>query len=125
MFLTEEVIRNISEEEIQFLAAQKYNEGKTLKQFYEDWARIGYIRKLLGRRRKCVTSFNPRLFLNHIVILNNIFGPKLTSVILFCKTQEDDWPVVKSALLVLAYMTLEEMPNTDPDVEAWKEFKYQ
>jgi len=55
MFLTEEVIRNISEEEIQFLAAQKYNEGKTLKQFYEDWARIGYIRKLLGRRRKCVT----------------------------------------------------------------------
>lgn len=54
------------------------------KEFYEDLKHIKYIKKLFTRYDK-TGILQERLVLNHIIILNNIFGPKHSVRILFLK----------------------------------------
>lgn len=66
--------------------AQNYD-GKhcsSLDEFYEDLKRIKYIKKLITRY-KITGELKERLILNHIIILNNVFGPAVTCRILFFK----------------------------------------
>lgn len=52
--------------------------------FYNDLKRIGYIKKLLTRYVE-YNDLKERLILNHIIVLNNVFGPLATCRILFFK----------------------------------------
>lgn len=56
-------------------------------EFYEDLRRIRYIKKLITRY---ITTgeLKERLILNHIIILNNVFGPKITVRILYFKLKK-------------------------------------
>ena len=47
----------------------------TMEDFAEDIERIKYIKRLLNKFEK-KDSLKERLVLNHIIILNNVFGPK-------------------------------------------------
>jgi hypothetical protein len=42
-----------------------------------------------------------RLILNHIILLNNVFGPEATARILFFKIDERDYSILKTFLLFL------------------------
>lgn len=55
-----------------------------VKEFFEDLRRIKYIKKLFTRYEK-TQELKERLILNHIIILNNLFGPYHTVRILFLK----------------------------------------
>lgn len=55
-----------------------------MKEFYEDVRRIKYIKKLFTRYEKR-GDLKERLILNHIIILNNVFGPEHLPRILFFK----------------------------------------
>lgn len=52
------------------------------KEFYSDIKRIDYLNKLFLKYQK-TGLLKERLILNHIIILNNVFGPTHTSRILF------------------------------------------
>jgi hypothetical protein len=68
-------------------------------EFYEDLRRIKYIKKLITRY--VVTGdLKERLILNHIIILNNVFGPIHLSRILFLK-MEKQLKYIKPFLIML------------------------
>lgn len=53
-------------------------------EFYEDLKRFKYIKRLLNRYTKN-GDLKERLILNHIIALNNVFGPHATVKMLFVK----------------------------------------
>jgi hypothetical protein len=68
-------------------------------EFYEDLRRIKYIKKLITRY--VVTGdLKERLILNHIIILNNVFGPFHLSRIFFLK-MEKQMKYIKPFLIML------------------------
>jgi hypothetical protein len=68
-------------------------------EFYDDLKRLKYIKRLLNRYIE-EGDLKERLILNHIIILNNVFGPHATVKMLFlkCKGLESQ---IKSFLLFL------------------------
>lgn len=69
------------------------------EEFYEDLRRIKYIKKLITRY-VITGELKERLILNHIIILNNVFGPTHTVRILFLK-MEKQLKYVKPFLVLL------------------------
>ena len=53
-------------------------------EFYDDVKRFKYIKRLLNRYIE-ENDLKERLILNHIIVLNNVFGPNATSRMLFLK----------------------------------------
>lgn len=53
-------------------------------EFYEDLKRFKYIKRLINRYTKN-GDLKERLILNHIIALNNVFGPHATVKMLFMK----------------------------------------
>lgn len=68
-------------------------------EFYDDLKRIKYIKRLINRYIE-EGDLKERLVLNHIIILNNVFGPVATVKMLFlkCKGLESQ---LKSFLIFL------------------------
>lgn len=112
--LTVDYLWNISQDHVNYIAARNYKEGATLEQFYEDLGRISYIQKMLSRKANSGT-LNIRLLLNHMITMGNIFGPKVTKLLLFKKLHHQYWPQIKTVLCFLAYMEFEEMPEVEID----------
>ena len=56
-----------------------------------------------------------RLLLNHIIVLNNVFGADACATLLIYKIQEDYWPVLKSFLLYLNILKENELTHIDKD----------
>ena len=69
------------------------------KDFYADLNRIKYIKKLLTRYEQS-NILKERLILNHIIVLNNVFGPEATARILYFKLKSQ-FHLVKPFLLLL------------------------
>lgn len=67
--------------------------------FHNDLKRIGYIKKLITRYIES-GDLKERLVLNHIIVLNNVFGPIATCRILFLKLS-DHIKYIKPFLLLL------------------------
>ena len=55
-------------------------------EFYEDLKRFKYIKRLINRYAKN-GDLKERLILNHIIALNNVFGPHATVKMLFVKLE--------------------------------------
>jgi hypothetical protein len=77
-----------------------------MSEFEGDIKRTKYLKRLF-RRYKVSKSLKERLILNHIILLNNVFGPEHTARILFYRIDERDYDILKTFLLYL---------NTMPDV---------
>ena len=75
---------------------------KNLDEFNEDIKRIKYIKKLLTRYIQ-TGDLKERLILNHLVILNNVFGPVPLCRILFLKIPKYS-KYVKPFLVLLSIM---------------------
>jgi len=77
-----------------------------MSEFEGDIKRTKYLKRLF-RRYKVSKSLKERLILNHIILLNNVFGPEHTARILFYRIDERDYDILKTFLLYL---------NTMPEV---------
>jgi hypothetical protein len=53
-------------------------------EFYDDLKRFKYIKRLFNRYVE-EGDLKERLILNHIIVLNNVFGPEATTKMLFLK----------------------------------------
>jgi hypothetical protein len=77
-----------------------------MSEFEGDIKRTKYLKRLF-RRYKVTKTIKERLILNHIILLNNVFGMDATARILFYKTDERDYDILKTFLSYL---------NIAPDV---------
>lgn len=94
--------------------AQHYNGNKyyTTEEFVEDLNRVKYIKKLITRYIES-DELKERLILNHIIVLNNCFGPEITCKILYLKLKKQ-MKYVKPFLILLNILP-EKIYNVDED----------
>jgi hypothetical protein len=74
-----------------------------MSEFEGDIKRTKYLKRLF-RRYKVSKSLKERLILNHIILLNNVFGPEPTARILFYRIDERDYDILKTFLCYLNIM---------------------
>lgn len=69
-------------------AAKHYDNPQCFdtEEFYEDLKRFKYIKRLLNRYMKR-GDLKERLILNHVIALNNLFGPSATVRMMFLKLE--------------------------------------
>lgn len=87
---------------------------KGMQEFNDDLTRIKYIKRLLNRYDKS-KDLKERLILNHIILLNNVFGNEACCRILFFKVCPSLHPYLKS---FLEYLDI--LPNTIPEIDLKK-----
>ena len=78
------------------------------KEFYDDMKKFKYIKRLL-RKYDDSGVLKERLLLNHIIVLNNLFGPEACVTLLLFKVQKEYWDTLKSFLLYLNIIREDEL----------------
>ena len=76
-----------------------------IQDIYDDLIRIKYIKRLLIIFKR-TGDLKERLLLNHIIILQNIFGAEVCTKILFYKIPKDLHSMLKSFLVYLDYISI-------------------
>ena len=84
------------------------------REFYDDMKRFKYIKRLL-RKHKDTGVLKERLLLNHIIVLNNMFGAEAWLTLLLFKIQREYWETLKSFLLFLNIIRDDELRNVKED----------
>ena len=84
------------------------------KEFEDDLKRFKYIKRLL-RKYYDTGVLKERLLLNHIIVLNNVFGPDACATLLVYKIQPEFWSALKSFLLFLNIIREEELTHIKAD----------
>jgi hypothetical protein len=98
------MLDNLTEDNFLIYAMKCYNAPHCiLSEFESDIKRTKYLKRLF-RRYKVTKILKERLILNHIILLNNVFGPVPTARILFYKTDERDYDILKTFLEYLDIM---------------------
>ena len=104
----------ITTENVMMFAIKHYDnpqcEGE--KEFHDDMKRFKYIKRLL-RKYKDRGILKERLLLNHIIILNNLFGPEACVTLLLFKIQQEYWGTLKSFLLYLNMIRNDELKEVE------------
>ena len=92
------------------------------KEFEDDLKRFKYIKRLL-RKYHDTGILKERLLLNHIIVLNNVFGPDACATLLLYKIQPDYWSALKTFLLFLNILKEDELNHIDIDENVDKVLK--
>ena len=100
--IVHEMIYNINDDNLVNYAMKHYNnpECKSIEEFQEDLTRTKYIKRLF-RKYKTSGELKERLILNHIIIFYNVFSIEAATNILFFKTEDEFWPLLKTFLVYL------------------------
>jgi len=99
------------------LFAQHHYDNPTLekeKEFYDDLKRFKYLKRLF-RKYKITGDIKIRLVINHIIILQNVFGVEASITLLLYKIDKGYWPILKSVLNYLQYLYPHELNNIKED----------
>jgi hypothetical protein len=95
---------DLNETNFMMYAAKCYTSPHCIMSEFEgDVKRTKYLKRLF-RRYKVTKSLKERLILNHIILLNNVFGPDPMARILFYKIDERDHDILKTFLTYLNLM---------------------
>ena len=118
----------ITSENVIMFAIKHYDnpqcEGE--KEFQDDLKRFKYIKRLL-RKYYDTGVLKERLLLNHLIVLNNVFGPDACATLLLYKIQKEYWPALKSFLLFLNVLTEDELKEIEEDkkiLEVLKDYQF-
>jgi hypothetical protein len=95
---------DLNNDNIMMYAMKAYERPNCImSEFKDDMKRFNYLKRLFLRYRK-IGELREQLVLNHLVVLYNVFGPEVTSRMLFFKVSKDDYPALKTYLLFLSIM---------------------
>lgn len=95
------IFDDLNEDNFVMYAIKCYTSPSCLMSEFEgDLKRTKYLKRLF-RRYKATKNIKERLILNHIILLNNVFGPEATTRILFFRIDEKDYDSLKTFLLFL------------------------
>ena len=87
-----------------------------MSEFNDDMKRFKYVKRLF-RKYKESGILKERLLLNHIIILNNLFGAEASSTLLFFKIERQHWSALKSFLEFLNIMPEHDLIDIQSDVK--------
>ena len=99
------------------LFAQHNYDNPTLeneKEFYEDIKRIRYLKRLF-RKYTVTGKLKVRLVVNHLIVLQNVFGVEAAITLLLFKIDGKYWGILKSLLEYLEYLYPHELNNIEGD----------
>ena len=95
---------DLNNDNIMMYAMKAYDRPNCImSEFKDDMKRFNYLKRLFLRYRK-IGELREQLVLNHLVVLYNVFGPEVTSRMLFFKMSKDDYSALKTYLLFLSIM---------------------
>ena len=98
------MFNNITEDNFILYAAKAYDRPNCIKsEFDDDLKRFNYLNRLFTRYKK-FGEIKERLVINHLIILNNVFGHEALVRLLFFKIYESHYAVLKTYLLFLNIM---------------------
>jgi hypothetical protein len=83
-------------------------------EFYDDMKRFKYIKRLL-RKYTEHGILKERLILNHITVLNNVFGVDAASTLLIFKIDPEQWSALKSFMVFLSMIPEGELKQIPED----------
>ena len=112
------MFKKITGDNVMMFAIKYYDnpqcEGE--REFHDDMKRFKYIKRLL-RKYKETGILKERVLLNHIIILNNLFGPEACVTLLLFKIQREYWGTLKSFLLFLNLIIDDELRDVNQNEE--------
>jgi len=95
---------DLTNDNIMMYAVKAYDKPNCImSEFKEDMKRFNYLKRLFKRYRK-LGELREQLVINHLVVLNNVFGPEVATRMLFFKMSKDDYSALKTYLLFLSCM---------------------
>jgi len=98
------MLDDLNDDNFMIYAMKCYNAPNCImSEFENDIKRTKYLKRLF-RRYKVTKSLKERLILNHIILLNNVFGHQAVVRILFYRIDERDYDVLKTFLTYLNIM---------------------
>ena len=99
------MFEKLTKDNIVMYAIQHYHNPSCegMDEFNDDMKRFKYIKRLF-RKYKETGILKERLLLNHIIILNNLFGAEASSTLLFFKTEQEHWSALRGFLEFLNIM---------------------
>ena len=99
-----------------FFAIKNYNVPNldSEQEFYEDIKRFKYLKRLF-RKYKATGELKTRLILNHIIVLNNVFGNEASATLLLYKIEQEYWAILKTILDYLGYLYPHELSDIQSD----------
>ena len=99
------MFEKLTKDNIMMYAIQHYHNPSCegMSEFNDDMKRFKYIKRLF-RKYKDTGMLKERLLLNHIIVLNNLFGAEASSTLLFFKTERRHRSELKSFLEFLNLM---------------------
>ena len=99
------------------LYAQQNYDNPTLEkevEFYDDIKRFKYLKRLF-RKYKITGRIKVRLAVNHIIVLQNVFGVEAAVTLLLFKVDNVYWPALKTILDYLGYLYPHELEKVQVD----------
>lgn len=88
---------------ILYAAANYINVCYDTEEFYDDLKRFKYLKRLFSRYQEN-NDLKERLVLNHLITIYNVFNHEAATRMLFYKTEERHWAILKTFLIFLQYM---------------------
>ena len=89
------------------------------EEFQEDVKRFKYLKRLFKKYNE-TGNLKERLILNHIIVLQNVFGVDASGVLLFFKIDREYWSALKTFMLFLNMIPEGELTDITMDPYVWK-----
>ena len=110
------MFKEITKDNWLLYAQQNYDNPTFTKEqeFLDDLKRFKYLKRLF-RRYTLTGEIKVRLIVNHIVVLQNVFGVEAACVLLLYKIDEQYWSILKTVLEHLDYLYPHELNEVEID----------
>lgn len=112
------MFEKITNENVIMFAIKHYDNPQCAGEieFQDDMKRFKYIKRLL---RKYVDQgdLKERLILNHMIVINNLFGSDAASTLLIFKIEPEFWSVLKTFMNFLGMLPEGELKEIKEDLK--------
>ena len=110
------MFEKITNENVRMFAIKHYDnpqcEGES--EFEDDMKRFKYLKRLL-RKYLETGELKERLILNHMIVINNVFGADAGSTLLIFKIEPEFWSVLKTFMKFLGMLPEGELKEIEED----------
>ena len=110
------MFKEITKDNWLLFAQQNYDNPTVEKEieFYDDIKRFKYLKRLF-RKYEITGEIKIRLVLNHVIVLQNVFGVEAAITLLLYKVDKSYWGALKTILDYLGYLYPHELDNIKVD----------
>jgi len=118
------MFKEITKDNWLLFAQQNYDNPtvETEIEFYDDIKRFKYLKRLF-RKYEITGDIKIRLVLNHVIVLQNVFGAEAAITLLLFKIDKKYWKILKPVLDYLSYLYPHELNDIVYDSNIFNELR--